>query len=264
MKKHGFTLAEVLIALAIVGVISALTLPTLVSEHRKQVNAASLSKAVSDFETAMQGLVLKEDVLDLTRTTAWSILPAAGLDSGTAANTLNAFMGELNQGMEFKSHQSGDGFYNNNLVRPLNGNNASALIQPFFTNSTAFTGKNGFTYFIRIQNPQGGGFFNNITENVARRDGVSLRSPAASVMIDVNGTEMPNMIGRDVFLFILGTDGVLYPYGGPDVEYHLGSGNASDKWSTDGATFRCSGNAVVSDGLGCAARLIQNGYKVDY
>ena len=38
MKKLGFTLAEVLIALALVGFISALTIPALVSEQQKQKN----------------------------------------------------------------------------------------------------------------------------------------------------------------------------------------------------------------------------------
>lgn len=47
MKKQGFTLVEVLITLGIIGVVSALTIPTLILKHRKQVIETSLKKSYS-------------------------------------------------------------------------------------------------------------------------------------------------------------------------------------------------------------------------
>lgn len=43
-KKTGFTLAEVLITLGIVGVVSAMTLPTLVANYQKQATVSKIKK----------------------------------------------------------------------------------------------------------------------------------------------------------------------------------------------------------------------------
>lgn len=45
--KHGFTLAEILITLGIIGVISAITLPTLIKNYKKKETVAKLQKAIS-------------------------------------------------------------------------------------------------------------------------------------------------------------------------------------------------------------------------
>ena len=42
--KNGFTLAEVLITLGIIGVVSALTLPSLITSYKKQEASARLKK----------------------------------------------------------------------------------------------------------------------------------------------------------------------------------------------------------------------------
>jgi len=45
--KHGFTLAEVLITLGIIGVVAAMTLPTLIAKHQKRVLEKQFIKAYS-------------------------------------------------------------------------------------------------------------------------------------------------------------------------------------------------------------------------
>ena len=53
-KKFAFTLAEVLITLGIIGVVAAMTLPTLLSNYRKNVAVTQLKKAYSEISQAMQ------------------------------------------------------------------------------------------------------------------------------------------------------------------------------------------------------------------
>ena len=53
-KKYGFTLAEVLITLGIVGVVSALTLPTLINNFRAKALETSFKKADAVLTRAMQ------------------------------------------------------------------------------------------------------------------------------------------------------------------------------------------------------------------
>ncbi len=51
--KLGFTLAETLIALAVVGVISAMTIPTLMNNYSKKTQAAAAHKFVSQLEDVL-------------------------------------------------------------------------------------------------------------------------------------------------------------------------------------------------------------------
>lgn len=41
-KKLGFTLAEVLITLGVIGVVSAITIPTLITNHQKRQTVVKL------------------------------------------------------------------------------------------------------------------------------------------------------------------------------------------------------------------------------
>lgn len=53
--NKGFTLAEVLVTLGIIGVVAALTMPTLIDNHRKAVTETRLEK----FYSLMSQAVLK-------------------------------------------------------------------------------------------------------------------------------------------------------------------------------------------------------------
>ena len=52
--KKGFTLAEVLITLGIIGVVAALTLPTLISKHQKKVYVTQFKKAYNTVTNAFK------------------------------------------------------------------------------------------------------------------------------------------------------------------------------------------------------------------
>ncbi len=52
-KKNAFTLAEVLITLGIIGVVAAMTLPTLVQKHQKKVIATRLKQTYSQLYQAL-------------------------------------------------------------------------------------------------------------------------------------------------------------------------------------------------------------------
>lgn len=52
--SKGFTLAEVLVTLGIIGVISAMTLPTLMKNHQRQVYVTQLRTVVSQLSQAVE------------------------------------------------------------------------------------------------------------------------------------------------------------------------------------------------------------------
>ena len=68
MKKLGFTLAEVLITLVIIGVIAAMTVPTLMSNTNAQEFRAALKKAISGANQALtlHYALTSESAIDMT------------------------------------------------------------------------------------------------------------------------------------------------------------------------------------------------------
>ena len=54
MKHNAFTLAEVLVTLGIIGVVSALTLPTLVKNHQRQTYTVQLQKVFNELAQAAE------------------------------------------------------------------------------------------------------------------------------------------------------------------------------------------------------------------
>ena len=54
MNKKGFTLAEVLITLGIIGVVAAMTIPTLIASYKKKIVETRLVKVYSTFNQAIK------------------------------------------------------------------------------------------------------------------------------------------------------------------------------------------------------------------
>ena len=61
-KKSAFTLAEVLITLGIIGVVAALTIPTLISKHQKKVQVTQLKKTVNTVSNGMKKILADNEV----------------------------------------------------------------------------------------------------------------------------------------------------------------------------------------------------------
>ncbi len=71
MKNFGFTLAEVLITLGIIGVVAALTMTTLINNINNMQYKSAYKKAYSDFSNVLSR-ALSEDEL-VPRTSTWDI-----------------------------------------------------------------------------------------------------------------------------------------------------------------------------------------------
>ena len=240
MKKFGFTLAEILVALAIVGMVAAVSIPTMVTENKKKVWANSLSVAVSDFENAMTTYLVKEGESNLQDTKAWS------------DDYFNKDISvEKALGKSFKIKKvanKADDFYGSNIdVKHLNTKiNTSA---ESYIVGQAYQSKSGIVYFINQLKGQ------PLIDSF--EDGGKLEQLVAKIGIDINGKKGPNRMGRDVFVFFLGADGYLFPYGSKDVNLYDSNYTLLDETN-------CSGSVTGNAGQHCAARLAGNGYKMDY
>ena len=109
MKKNGFTLAEVLITLAIIGVVATLTLPSLMTNVQEQqavtamkkgantlVEAATFNAAANGFDfNDVNGFGKKAEIYDTdgnVNKTAWGILGSnANIDSARSTDSIIIF-----------------------------------------------------------------------------------------------------------------------------------------------------------------------------
>ena len=278
MKKKGFSLTEVLLSVLIIGVVSSITIPTVAKNYKFRTYAKKLAVVKADVETALSSMIATEGVNDLSETTFGrfyissasaseidfinnQILLANSLPKGHAITgfaidpiedpedqegvgpTKTAALNQFRRHFKVEEVGSINDFYNNNPEFAFSFNLISGGMI-----GVAETGA------FRLKN----GVFLIYESGFVERDNIS---SIGKMYIDVNGSSTPNTIGRDIFVFRVGNDGILYPAGGRTYSI-LESGVDSHLWTTDNNTdYGCNNNAM---GLGCTARLIENGYNVDF
>lgn len=109
MKKAGFTLAEVLITLTIIGVIATLTLPALMSNVSEQQNITAFKKIINSLSEAgqMNGTVSGFDYSSITANSAG---PTDTFENATSAATaVQSLAALLNDRLQVDQSQSGAG-----------------------------------------------------------------------------------------------------------------------------------------------------------
>lgn len=178
--KAGFTLAEVLITLSIIAVVSILTIPSVVKNYRYKSYAAAAQKTYAQITDAINTIMTEEmESSSFYRTTAGvKNSCTAGKETGACYFLRNYFKvnndctsSALNTKCTAKEYKS------------INGANAGV---PF--GSHCIQNSNGATICMTL----------NTTNGVA------------SLFIDVNGPAQPNITGLDVYVASIdGTTGEL-------------------------------------------------------
>ena len=67
-RKTAFTLAEVLITLSVIGIVAAMTLPTIINRANEKQWKVAYKKAYSSMTQAFLKMQANDDVLDMTDT----------------------------------------------------------------------------------------------------------------------------------------------------------------------------------------------------
>ena len=172
--KNGFTLAEVLITLVIVGVVAAMTIPTLVNNTKKQEYVAGLKKANS---------VLSQSLYKMTENNAY---PVGDYSYLRDKNFINEFAKVVS--VAKKCDTFADCFAKNpNSYKRLNNGNADIT-----------DGKS-----IVISDGQ---MFSYAETNLATNSGLSdddKNNIIGRIVVDVNGGKNPNQYGYDLFFFYI-------------------------------------------------------------
>jgi len=231
--RKGFTLAEVLLTLAIIGIVAALTIPSLLNSVNKNNYISGLKKAYSSILTATNQLIednggtMKNLISANNNHNEWldkycSILQCVKTCTIGTVND-NCFTNPVN-------------------IKILNGNPFTDFISAgTFNNFAGAVLSNGMTI---VFDARGG---NTCDRNLCTYNAVN--AGCGTIFIDVNGFKSPNTLGRDIFLFYPYTKG-LYPTG-------VAKTNASTLSGIAGSCDITSTNAA--NGYGCAGKILLEG-----
>ena len=229
MAKHGFTLAEVLVTLGIIGVVSALTIPTLVKNHQRQVYVTQLQKVVNELSQAADKAITDSNAVSLDET-RYGPNKANG-----ARNFLNDYFKIVKDCGETATPCFADSYEN------LSGNTVE-LGTPIIAVSLA-SGASISIWNAHYYPP----YYDSGDGTIVKEDWHS----SYGLQIDVNGAQGPNIAGRDLFAFDLYSDGKVadsYDNSNRDFDYERQK-CAEEEWSY---------------GAGCLNAIINDGWKMDY
>lgn len=165
--KYGFTLAEVLITLGVIGVISAITIPQLIANYQKQITVTQLKAAYQIFSEAIERAKL--DFGDPILIPSDIVLSYAGYSDSTD-KILELYINPYILGVEK---------YKGKNRSILTKSKERTYIIPNYDHAYCVPQK-GFCYVIW-----------NHTSNYRY------------LFVDINGSKGPNIAGRDVFAFDL-------------------------------------------------------------
>lgn len=259
--KKAFTLAEVLITLGVIGVVAAMTMPSLVANYQKKVWVNQLKKTVSVMNQAFQKMLADDGVDSLADTEVFSSIVGNCIASyGYNNSKCTNFYSELKKYLSIVEIGK-TGAYKYQYIKKGS--------IPFYPdnnqNSAKFVLADG-TMFIKY-NITSAEQKSSYSCSQIRANGGRMCSKMGNITIDVNGERRPNIEGRDIFNFNISSAGYLVPYYGIDDSVY-GSGDLSNTWKNN---IKACGTPGVADavsnaqyGSGCAARIIDNGWEMDY
>lgn len=235
MKKQGFTLAEVLITLGIIGVVAALTTPALVQNAGTAKVGPSLAKAVNTIELAHETMLTDLGETRLANlSTNYTTLIQNYMKGGTITFTSSDYSPKSYDGTKDAKSETGAITSNSDWGNTL-------------PTSSAFLSKEGMIYYPR--------FRNGMLSSSGRTNEPPHKQGIGTYLIDINGLRLPNRMGQDIFMFTLWNDGSLKPVGGTDWSPY-------DRYTKTWQDY-CNATSVTS-GWYCAGSIFENNLKVIY
>lgn len=241
--KKGFTLAEVLMTLAIIGVIAAITIPTMIHETNKKStieqlkkSAATLNQAVYN-STVTNGTVMswnwstKDSVMDIMQRVISPRLNIGFKCSGDITG--------LNSQCTYPiKNIKGD---------PIENQDFESKARIILNDGSMIAFSKGFVSQAEVDDAQNDATGDSNKTGSDCTWGGNQKAICGIFMVDVNGSKKPNMIGKDVFFFGLHLNGSVLPYGAEQTEEFV------DQNCAEG-----------SNGSTCAAKLAKDGWDVCY
>lgn len=190
MSKNAFTLAEVLITLAVIGVVAAITMPSLIQKQQEKVTVNRVKKVYSVLSEAFKMAVEENGTPDNWGLTSAhndslsKLIPYLHIYKRCSERYSKCFPIVKITSLDGSGNWNYNDFYN-------------ALTGGFIMSDGTFV----VTYYTH-----------SITCSQEYGTSRILKNGCSTIVTDINGEKGPNRIGKDIFWFYLTKDGI-YPTG---------------------------------------------------
>jgi prepilin-type N-terminal cleavage/methylation domain-containing protein len=235
-RRNAFTLAEVLITLGIIGVVSALTLPSVITNYKKQQTVNQLKATYSIISQAVKASEVDNGTLD-----TWDIPDVAQNSFGVS------------------TYDSGKEFSEKYLLPYLKiVRTCKYRTTECFPDSAYYLDGKSDSYFRGNSNAT----YNFVLSN-GTVVGVWPRGKVAEIYIDINGKKNPNKLGIDEFVLVLVKSEISSTNFGINNKaglYFYGSGLNRNVLKTS-TCCQCAKSGTQS-GLHCGALIMLDGWKI--
>ena len=252
MRKKAFTLAEVLITLGVLGVVAAITIPALMHSMDKTHYTSAIKTFQSNFTNGFAEMMATEMVDSLRDASPWNCF--TGIVTSAEANEHKCVYKAMKN--YFSLSDPIDGVPEGVVIHDIAGNTMNNA----FEETIRYTLPNNMTININYMSP-----YTDKTKaecEAIKDKGGSMCGIAANIFLDVNGNKKPNMIGKDIYHFVLDPKGRLYPTGGKDESIY--NGGTDSKWKTT-----CKGKPLPDackgyDSYNLTGRVVEEGNRITY
>ncbi|MBQ8458754.1 type II secretion system protein [bacterium] len=228
-KKSAFTLAETLITLSIIGVVSAMTIPALVTKVRHKILEHQFRDTYAIINQAWRLMKADSDYDDL-----FSV---------------------------YTVHETGKGYYKSSELRT----NFLNYLKRAYTLSDSKT-PNYATYADASKKYDGGSDYGLNVPNIVLQNGAMLKVGVSATgaeiyiyfVVDINGLKGPNRAGHDMFLFLVNNsnDTII---GRKMTKLYTEEDINKMTYMKEAAGFPCSVNSKQgANGMGCADFALRN------
>jgi prepilin-type N-terminal cleavage/methylation domain-containing protein len=265
-RSKAFTLAEVLITLGIIGVVAAMTLPTLIQNYKKKTYVEGLKTGISLLSQGFRKMLADEGVDDLRNTELWENCYENQFNTPSAREVCEPILSKYFKVVKFQS-QSDLAVLGDTTQRTLTN---TATCQNLI-------GKTNRWWYL-----------NDKTKCYGNTDGITITLSngmrtelhlfhfpdlryyfGGYMYLDINGEKGPNIFGRDAFYLFILRNGIVVGY--MDGQYAKDFAEYEGFSSIDAvidsmksvAERLCS--ATSTDyGDTCSGRIINDGWKMNY
>ena len=237
--KKAFTLSEVLITLGIIGIVAAMTIPTLIANYQKKQLVAGLQKGYSVLNNVFKMAMAHDSTDYMINTSLFSALP----DNTSNPDDYSEFVAELGKYLKIQKYcNPGQQGCFNIEYKLLDGDDSDG---EYVKNDR-----------LKVYISDGSIYYFSLCKFGCREIGQRLW--LGNIGIDVNGERAPNQNGRDYFDIMLFENGeFLFP----GTQYWASFNPVFVTWKTRGCDISVSSSY---SGDYCGARIFEEGWKMDY
>ena len=234
-KKPAFTLAEVLITIGVIGVVSALTMPTLIKHYQQHETVNRLKETYSIIYNAIRMSETQNGLLE-----TWNI-PNPGWNENTYTYGITFFNEYLKPYIKITKECK---YLSNECWA-----DAYTLINGRGENDYFPASKNR-TYGMILANGSVIGFYP--------------RGTLCEIYIDLNGKKGPNKLGKDLFDLLIIKNSINNEYIKVNKSglYMAGSGIERNELTSNNKRG-CSKSTASLSGMFCGALIMHDGWKID-